>query len=382
MGAKESAARHWPLLDAVRFFAALLVLCGHARGLLLVGIERVENPSIFVKGVYFLSGLQHEAVVVFFVVSGFLIGGKVWDLIRIGCFDFRAYLIGRFTRIYIVYLPSLVLVAVLNMIGYLFLSETRLYGERPLFPSGVSSGWTFDQIPCHLLSVQGVMCAPWGANPPVWSLGFEWVLYLIAPAVFYAALTLPSWISLGLISAVMLPVVSNPEIIFWSVIWLTGTVGCVVSERLNLNKSIGWTGAVLFIGALVVSRLKIATITATDLAAAAGIGAAFACQTLVRCPVNSRLLQRGARFSYSLYLIHLPVCLLFGALLERFARWPHTLVQPDAIGLGVFALTIGVGLLIALLFAMATEDRTAAMRRLLTRLWLRRTADNYRVAGD
>src|SRR5262245_8696030 len=95
--------QRWPLLDLLRFFAALLVLCGHARGLLLEGIGNVERPTVFIKAIYFLSSLQHEGVVLFFVVSGFLVGGPAWRLIAGGRFDFSRYLINRFARIYLVY---------------------------------------------------------------------------------------------------------------------------------------------------------------------------------------------------------------------------------------------------------------------------------------
>jgi peptidoglycan/LPS O-acetylase OafA/YrhL len=333
--------------------------------LLLVGIDRVENPTILVKTIYFFTGLQHEAVVVFFVISGFLIGGRVWDAVSVGKFEFTAYFISRFSRIYIVYLPSLLLVTVLNVVGYDFLSETRFYAERPLFPSGVSSGWSIDQIPCHLLGVQGVMCTPWGANPPLWSLGFEWVLYLTAPAIFYAALARSSRISL----AVILLVMCDHEIVYWFLIWFAGTVAYVLSDRYSSGRVVGLAGVALSLAALVASRMKIVPATETDIAVAIGVAAAFSCRWLVTAQIRSSIIQRCARFSYSLYLIHLPVCLFFGAMLEGFAGWSHELVQPDAIGLGAFALIIAGGLLSAWLFAMATEDHTDTLKRLIqTRL--------------
>jgi peptidoglycan/LPS O-acetylase OafA/YrhL len=188
------------------------------RGLLLVGIDRVENPTLLIKAIYLVTGLHRGAVVVFFVISGFLIGGRAWGAIRTGCFDLTSYFISRFSRIYVVYVPSLLLVAVLNIVGYQFLSQTRLYAERPLFPLDVSSGWTIDQIPCHLLSVQKLMCNPWGANPPRWSLGFEWTLYLIAPAIFYVVLARPSRVSLAIVAALTFVVMCNHKILSWLLI--------------------------------------------------------------------------------------------------------------------------------------------------------------------
>lgn len=367
--------RHWPLLDAVRFFAALLVLFGHVRGLVLVGIDQVEGPTVLTKAVYLITGLQHEAVVIFFVVSGFLIGGKAWDLIRAGTFDTTAYFISRFSRIYIVYLPSLALVAALNGAGYALLAGTRFYAERPLFPSGVTSGWTLDQIPCHLFSVQGVMCAPWGANPPLWSLGFEWIFYLIAPAFFFALLARrsASWAPIAIVTAASLLALQalNPTVGFWLLVWLTGTIAYVASDKGRINGAIGGAGVVLCLAALIVSRTKALPVAATDIAITAGIGLAFASRPLVAWQFRSAIIERCARFSYSLYLTHLPACVFFGAVLESAIRWPHSLVQPDAVGLGAVALLIACGLATAWLFALATEDHTDRLRAILKTMLLR-----------
>src|SRR4051812_21945413 len=108
------AEGHWALLDLIRFSAALLVLFGHARGLLLEGIGSVQQPTVLIQGLYFLSGLQHEGVVMFFVVSGFLVGGSALRQIAEGRFKYPPYLINRFARIYLVYIPALLLVLVLD----------------------------------------------------------------------------------------------------------------------------------------------------------------------------------------------------------------------------------------------------------------------------
>src|SRR5580704_17059432 len=158
---------HWPFLDLVRFGAALLVLFGHSRGLYFASIADVPDAGIATRLFYLATGLQHEGVVLFFVVSGFLVGGSAWRNIEAGRFDARLYLINRFSRIYLVLIPALALVFILDRLGANFLADTRFYAERPLFPSGVSAGWTWNQIPCHLASLQGVICYPWGADPPL-----------------------------------------------------------------------------------------------------------------------------------------------------------------------------------------------------------------------
>ena len=81
-----------------------------------------------------------------------------------------------------------------------------------------------------------------------------------------------------------------------------------------------------------------------------------------------RLISRGAAFSYSLYLIHLPTGIFIGALYERCVGWPSHLVQPDLKGLIGFIAMTGAILCIANLFARLTEDHTSAFRRKLLAL--------------
>jgi peptidoglycan/LPS O-acetylase OafA/YrhL len=365
-----------PILDLIRFSAALLVLFGHARGVLLVGIDSVSEPNVFIRAFYLISGVQQEGVVLFFVVSGFLVGGSIWEQMKQRRFKTASYLLSRFTRIYLVYIPALMVVGVITVVGVTFLADTRLFAERPLFPSGVSAGWTLEQIPCHLLSVQGVLCGAWGADPPLWSLGFEWTFYLLAPAAF-AAILAPMqnvarimW-SVALVSIIYVLHRINASFDQWFAIWLLGVVASVVARRWLVPLPAALAGLALCFIAMILSRTKFLLPDTTDAMVAIGLTLALSCRTLIEWNFSSRTIDRGARFSYSLYLVHLPLCILVGAMLERFAGWPATLVQPDGRGIAAFAAMVSIALLTSWLFACCTEDYTAEVRRRLARLVLK-----------
>ena len=66
-------------LDLIRGLAALLVCSGHLRAFLFCGLEEIQLPSVFTKVFYFLTGLGRQAVMVFFVLSGFFVAGSVVD---------------------------------------------------------------------------------------------------------------------------------------------------------------------------------------------------------------------------------------------------------------------------------------------------------------
>lgn len=363
---------HWAFLDLIRFSGALLVLFGHARGLLLEGIGNVEHPTVFIRALYFASGLQHEGVVMFFVVSGFLVGGSAWRLIAEDRFAFPPYLINRFARIYLVYVPALLLVFVLDQAGRQFFLDTRFYGVRPLWPAGIFTEWTWGQIPCHIATLQGLLCLPWGANPPLWSLGYEWAFYLIAPIVIFP-LMLPNRrgvidLAVPIIVAVVLTW-WNSDWLTWFAIWMLGALAARIFERQSIRLPAALAGVALCLAGLVLSRLKITPQIITDMMVALGLATAVSCRCLMRLG-EIALVRRGAGFSYSLYLIHLPVCLFMGALYERWLGWPGVLVQPDARGIAGFIGMVAAALVCALLFARATEDHTTAVRRWLTRTLL------------
>ena len=98
---KEKEHLHW--LDWLRFTAALMVVMVHARGANWVEWGRLEETSrTKLVAVFFaLTRTGSEWVTVFFVLSGFLVGGKVLERVAKGTFDLRVYAIDRFSRIWV-----------------------------------------------------------------------------------------------------------------------------------------------------------------------------------------------------------------------------------------------------------------------------------------
>ena len=76
-------------LSHLRWVAALVVVLSHIHQdvLLEKGFVPEHNAiptGLVAKHLFRLEGFGHAAVVVFFVLSGFLVGGKLIDLIRLG----------------------------------------------------------------------------------------------------------------------------------------------------------------------------------------------------------------------------------------------------------------------------------------------------------
>lgn len=59
-------------LDFLRWVSAFLVLTGHVRAMFFPPYEKLLSADILTKVFYLITGFGHQAVMVFFVLSGFL----------------------------------------------------------------------------------------------------------------------------------------------------------------------------------------------------------------------------------------------------------------------------------------------------------------------
>ncbi len=96
-------------LDAVRGIAALLVVIGHIRGFILVDYGEAGSTGTLTKVLYFVMGLGHPAVIAFFALSGFLVGGSALEALRSGSWSAPHFAIARLSRLWVVALPALAL---------------------------------------------------------------------------------------------------------------------------------------------------------------------------------------------------------------------------------------------------------------------------------
>jgi len=109
-------------LDLVRGGAALAVMLGHLRNLFFVDFSEVAgNSTPLVEIVYLVTGFSHYAVMIFFVLSGFLVGGSVLRGRMDGTWSWSLYSTNRLTRLWVVLIPALLLGAILGP-----LRDTRL----------------------------------------------------------------------------------------------------------------------------------------------------------------------------------------------------------------------------------------------------------------
>lgn len=209
-------------LDFVRFVAAFLVFIDHYADRNLTG-----------GLLYQLAPFGAEAVVVFFVLSGYVIGYAT---------DTReqtagVYTINRAARIYSVAVPALVLTFLLDAIGRSVRPD--LYLAMPNFqPNG-----QFWQFIGGLLFINQIWSvnAEIGSNLPYWSLGYEiWYYAIFGMAAFATG----RWRIAG---AAALLLIAGPGIAAMFPLWLMGWLTYRAASRRPIGRPLN---AVLFHGSL------------------------------------------------------------------------------------------------------------------------------------
>lgn len=150
--------------------AAFIVVLAHARHLVFTKYSELEASSqgpltaIF----YVITKLGNEAVLVFFVLSGFLVGGKGIERLKQNRFDIKQYSIDRFTRIIVPLVPAICLTAAMDY--YLF---------------GVVNGL---HVAGNLFSLQGVFVPQLEGNEALWTLSYEVWFYIILVGIGFLSL--------------------------------------------------------------------------------------------------------------------------------------------------------------------------------------------------
>jgi peptidoglycan/LPS O-acetylase OafA/YrhL len=174
----SKAPNHWPLLDFLRATAALLVLFAHTHDFCFLNSGVVAQPGPLLKLYYFITELGHEAVVIFFFLSGFLIGGSLTDSMQRGSF---VWFLGagsyRILRAGFVPLPVGLLGAGLIIAG---MAISRLKAASELETDTIIAAGTAIAIACRPMAK-----FPLAPRLLGWAAGFSYTLYAIhAPLVY------------------------------------------------------------------------------------------------------------------------------------------------------------------------------------------------------
>lgn len=197
-------------LDAARFAAACFVFLHH-----------LNDWSG--KGLPVFAPMQSQAVIVFFVLSGFVIAYVV-DTKEL---HLRDYALSRLARIYSVALPALIATFALD--AFARMEEPELHpapGGQEIIREFLAGLFFCNQVWSHNIPV--------GSNGPYWSLGYE-VPYYIA----FAGYAFSSGYRRYLLPLLVLALY-GPRVALLASIWLMGVVSYQICSRTIMNPRLGW----------------------------------------------------------------------------------------------------------------------------------------------
>lgn len=323
--------------DGLRFLLASIVVIGHGFGYFF-GYWGGFFPSRFPY-------LQSIAVVGFFFVSGFLISNSVISKLSYGSINLMSYLIDRFSRIYSTLIPCLLFV--------LLVDSTFLR----IFPGYDFAGsLTPEVFGNNALLIPGL---PLGSMRPIWSLMFEWWMYILfGGLVLFAKNKVVSTFAIALGVYYTFFVNGKGEGGQLGIIWACGAISAIYYHRVSqtaFNKLLAsafffaaatavyadtlnpynlYAGALLCVGLLMLS-------------VHAGYGSAGA--------NNKAVLYRYlAGYSYTLFLTHYTVL--------------YWIQKAGISGVRGFVLSFFLANLVALMIARYTERHHKAVSRILNKI--------------
>lgn len=348
-------------LELLRGLAALAVCLGHVRALLLPPLRSAEYAG-WEQGLYLITAQGEAAVWIFFVLSGYLVGGSVLRQTADGSWSWPGYLLRRGTRLWVVLLPSLALTWLCDLAR----------GAGPVFTAGAMNfahplamdGWT---LLGNVFFLQDLVTPPFGSNLALWSLAYEAWLYLLCPLVLLTlrARAAGDRLLLAVLAAGVFWLL-GPRGRWLALAWVIGALIARLRPMLGVANTAGprllpWLGLA---GALLAKTFVASSLPylAMPLITLGTVGVVWS--EAGRADPLPGLATRAGEISYTLYATHLPLAVLATGWLagsSAFAPGPNRWFV-------VFGLTGGL-----LFFAQGWwwlfERRTESLRLSFSRRW-------------
>jgi peptidoglycan/LPS O-acetylase OafA/YrhL len=327
------------ILDLIRFISSLVVFLFH----------------------FYVPLPGYQAVMIFFVLSGYFISSSVLKLISENKWRWGDYLLKRLIRLWIVLIPSLILTLFWAKIQFSLFGETKLsnYLEWKIFIG-------------NLFFLQGITTTEYGLNGPLWSLSYEFWYYIMFPClvlfiytpkrgmkVCYAAIIILISIFVGL------------KITEYFFVWLLGAIIPIV-RPIKIKRKVISNFIILFCTLLVLVSMKAYVVFVNypnlqiipDLCI--GISFSILLYFIVSLFNNNadkikvNIPKHLSSFSYTLYLTHFPLAHI---ILTWRASKSWTFTGKEALIMKFIIMVLVI--LYAWFIALLTEKHTERVRKVI-----------------
>ena len=289
-----------------------------------------------------LTAPSHRAVIVFFVISGYVIAFSTLGNRRA---NIREYAAARLSRLYSVVIPALLLTLLLQWIGSLLYPEP--YRE-------VSRGMDAARYVLAALFLQNawMLSAAPPTNLPLWSLSYEFWYYVIFGACVLPRSTLAKLLCAGAAAAM-----AGPNILLLMPAWLAGAVLFASKNARSWTPVEGAGAAAVGLAAMVAASTVLADLPfplgqprffwsasfISDWIFAIGVALVIGAVDTIRYPLGTprtvALLRLFGDYTFPVYLYHYPVIFFFTAVTGFYAQSFASAVVP---ALAILIIVIGL----------------------------------------
>jgi len=336
-------------LDGLRGFAALYVMIGHARWFLWEGADAFQNNQhayslLNQSQVYFFSLFKygHQMVLFFFVLSGFVIHLKqAKKLNDTGTFSLDGYFWRRAKRIVPPVLFALTLTFFCDKITEQ-ISATIYTRTTPidLINRNISFDHDLTTLAGNLLFVQETYVPVFGSNGPLWSLKYEWWFYMLYPLflLINRKNVVYSLLVIAVLSALSLAgwswgIKLLDEVLAYLICWW---LGCFCADiyvgRIKMPLWVFFLAGCCLFAIPLNARLFLNNNILKDIIISIGFWGLLGVlleysKRGIRFGLLTRMKVLGD-FSYSLYVIHVPLLVLANGVLLNYTgnRMPQTML--------------------------------------------------------
>jgi len=355
---------HSLLISLLRGLAALQVAAAHMRSEFFPGMRTIEDPTLWYQALAFFTGFAHQAVIVFFLISGWLVGGSFLN--KRGQPDaIRSYAIDRITRLWTVMVPTFVLILAFGIL-------TGAIDPRSLDFS-TSNAYSLTAFAGNLTGMQTILVPAFGENFPLWSLANESWYYLLFPLLVLTCTARRRAIAaVLLVLCMLLPV----TMVLYFSLWLMGAA----FSRIRIE--CGATTRCVLAAMLVVLSVHFRVNGSTVAIDVSSFGTYLLMSVVLMLLLSSTIVKPAAssrvarplgkaasflsNFSFTLYVVHVPVLHMLQWLGEHL--FGRTMLRPDHIAdLGVYVVMLGIVVGFSYGFYRLFEARTYQVRRSLKR---------------
>jgi peptidoglycan/LPS O-acetylase OafA/YrhL len=306
---------HSMLISLLRGLAALVVAWAHLRAQMYPGFGAVAHPPLLFQGLAFGAGFAYLAVIVFFVLSGWLVGGSFLNKLDSDR-AFQNYTIDRVSRLWVVLVPIFLVVLIAGVAMGILKTEGVSFSTSESYSVSVFLG--------NMIGLQTIIVPPFGGNFPLWSLANETWYYVLFPllVLVFRGRTIATRAAAILAIGVIIQLVHGAIVLYFS-IWLLGAA----FSRVKIEGGLVWRLILLlvFVGSAVIIRLKGKTdITPGGYPQYLVFSLVFvlflsSMQFKRQASPGLGLLDRAgkffANFSFTLYVLHIPLIAVIGHVL-------------------------------------------------------------------